>query len=108
MSFWKKLFGKNEQPLTEENIVVDDELIESEIETDSSSESDHALEEAAEEMEIEPSSTDEVVTDESVNETQERPESETKSSVEGAQVSEESDVDADVVAEGQDTTDPED
>ena len=108
MSFWKKLFGRNEQPLTEENIVVDDELVESEIETDSSSESDHALEEAAEEMEIEPSSTDEVVTDESVNETQERPESETKSSVEGAQVSEESDVDADVVAEGQDTTDPED
>jgi hypothetical protein len=108
MSFWKKLFGKNEQPLTEENIVVDDELIDSEIETDLSSESDHALEEAAEEMEIEPSSTYEVVTDESVNETQERPESETKSSVEGAQVSEDSDVDADVVAEGQDTTDPED
>jgi hypothetical protein len=108
MSFWKKLFGKSEEPVAQENIVIDDELVESEIQADSSSESENESAEVAEEAEIEPSTAEEVMTDELVDESQAESEPETESAVQNAQVSEESEVDAGVVAEDQDVADSED
>jgi hypothetical protein len=108
MSFWKKLFGKNEQPVVEDNMVVDDEFEDSEIDADTEAESDNEFEEVGEDAEIESSTSDELVTDESVDETQEQSESETESTVQSAQVTEESEVDADVAAEDEDETDAED
>jgi hypothetical protein len=108
MSFWKKLFGKNEQPVVEDNMVVDDEFEDSEIDADTEAESDNEFEEVGEDAEIESSTSDELVTDESVDEIQEQSESETESTVQSAQVTEESEVDADVAAEDEDETDAED
>jgi hypothetical protein len=108
MSFWKKLFGKNEQPVVEDNMVVDDEFEDSEIDADTEAESDNEFEEVGEDAEIESSTSDELVTDESVDETQEQSESETESTVQSAQVTEESEVDADVATEDEDETDAED
>jgi hypothetical protein len=108
MSFWKKLFGKSEEPVAQENIVVDDELVEPEIEADPTSESVNESAEVAEEAEIESSTTDDVVTDESVGESQTESELETESALQNPQVSEESEVDTDVPAEDQDVTDTED
>ena len=108
MSFWKKLFGKTEQPVVAEKIVVDDELDDSEIESYSTTESANELEDGFEEVDIESSTTDEVATDETVDETQEQSEQETESSAPSAPVSEESEDDADMVAEVQDAIDPED
>ena len=112
MSFWKKLFGKSEEAVAQENIVIDDELLEPEIDADSSSESGNESgnesAEVAEEVEIESSTTDEVVNDESVSESQVESEPETENAVQNVQVSEESEVDAAAVAEGQDVTASED
>ena len=108
MSFWKKLFGKNEQPVVEDNMVVDDEFEDSEIDADTEAESYNEFEEVGEDAEIESSTSDELVTDESVDETQEQSESETESAVQSAQVTEESEVDADVATEDEDETDAED
>jgi hypothetical protein len=108
MSFWKKLFGKSEEPVAQENIVVDDELVEPEIEADPTSESVNESAEVAEETEIESSTTDDVVTDESVGESQTESELETESALQNPQVSEESEVDTDVPTEVQDVTDAED
>lgn len=108
MSFWKKLFGKNEQPVVEDNMVVDDEFEDSEIDADTEAESDNEFEEVGEDAEIESSTSDELVTDESVDEIQEQSESETESTVQSAQVTEESEVDADVATEDEDETDAED
>jgi hypothetical protein len=108
MSFWKKLFGKNEQTVVEDNMVVDDEFEDSEIDADTEAESDNEFEEVGEDAEIESSTSDELVTDESVDETQEQSESETESTVQSAQVTEESEVDADVATEDEDETDAED
>jgi hypothetical protein len=108
MSFWKKLFGKNEQTVVEDNMVVDDEFEDSEIDADTEAESDNEFEEVGEDAEIESSTSDELVTDESVDETQEQSELETESTVQSAQVTEESEVDADVATEDEDETDAED
>jgi hypothetical protein len=108
MSFWKKLFGKSEEPVAQEDLVVDDELVEPEIEADSTNESDNESPEIAEEAEIESSTTDDVVTDESVGESQTESELETESALQNPQVSEESEVDTDVPAEDQDVTETED
>ena len=112
MSFWKKLFGKSEELVAQENIVVDDELVEPEIEADPTSESVNESvnesAEVAEEAKIESSTTDDVVTDESVGESQTESELETESALQNSQVSEESEVDTDVPAEDQDVTDTED
>ena len=108
MSFWKKLFGKSEEPVAHENIVVDNELVESEIDVESTNESDNESAEIAEEAEIESLTTDDVVTDESVGESQTESELETESALQNPQVSEESEVDTDVPAEVQDVTDAED
>jgi hypothetical protein len=107
MSFWKKLFGKSEQPVSEENMVADPQLPETEIEAESMVESNHELEEVTEETEIESAATDEVITDESVEETQEQSEPETESLVQSALESEATEVDAVVTTEGLDATDPE-
>jgi hypothetical protein len=108
MSFWKKLFGKNEQQVVEDNMVVDDEFEDSEIDADTEAESDNELDEGGEEAEIESSTSDELMTDGSVDETQEQSESETESTAQSGQVTEESEVDADVATEDEDATDAED
>ncbi len=108
MSFWKKLFGKSEEPVAQENTFVDNELVESEIDVDSTSESGNESAEVAEEAEIESSTTDDVVTDESVGESQTESELETESALQNPQVAEESEVDTDVPAEVQDVPDSED
>jgi hypothetical protein len=105
MSFWKKLFGKSEQPVTQEDIVADLEIEDSEIDDVTTTESDNELKEVGEEIEIESSTTDEVVPDESVTEIQGISEPETESAEQEPQDSEESEVDADVAAEDQDATD---
>jgi len=108
MSFWKKLFGKSEELAAQENVVADLEIEDYEIETDTSAESDDVLEEVGEEAEVESSTADEVVTDESHDATQEQSESATESAVQDPQVSEESEVDADVATEEEEATEAED
>lgn len=108
MSFWNKLFGKSEEPVAQENIVVDDELVEPKIEDDSTNESDNESAEIAEEAEIESSTVEEVMTDELVDESQTESELEAESALQNPQVSEESEVDTDVPAEDQDVTNTED
>jgi hypothetical protein len=89
-------------------VVADLEIEDYEIETDTSAESDDVLEEVGEEAEVESSTTDEVVTDESHDATQEQSESATESAVQDPQVSEESEVDADVATEEEEATEAED
>jgi hypothetical protein len=108
MSFWKKLFGKSEEPAAQENVVADLEIEDYEIEADASAESENELEEVGEEAQVESSTADEVVTDESVDETQEQSESAIEGTVQVAQVSKESEVDTDVAAEEEEATDAED
>jgi hypothetical protein len=108
MSFWKKLFGKSEEPATQENVVADLEIEDYEIEADITAETDNELEEVGEEAEIESSTADEVVTDESVDETQGQSESEAQTVGQSAQVTEESEVDSDVATEDEDAADAED
>ena len=108
MSFWKKLFGKSEEPAAQENVVADLEIEDYEIEADASAESENELEEVGEEAQVESSTADEVVTDESVDETQEQSESAIEGTVQVAQVSKESEVDTDVTAEEEEATDAED
>jgi len=108
MSFWKKLFGKSEEPAAQENVVTDLEIEDYEIETDTSAESDDELEEVNEEAEVESSTADEVVTDEAHDTTHEQSESVTESAVQDPQVSEESEVDADVANEEEEATEAED
>jgi len=105
MSFWKKLFGKSEQPITEENIVVDNELEEDQLDSDSSSDLDNNLEEVIEEAVVESSTTDEPVSDASVEESKEPSEPEAESAVQGTQDSEQSEVDADAIADEQEAAD---
>ena len=108
MSFWKKLFGKSEEPAAQENVVEDLEIEDYEIETDTSAESDDVLEEVGEQAEVESSTADEVLTDESHDAAQEQSESETESAVQDPQVSEESEVDAEVATEEEEATEAED
>jgi hypothetical protein len=105
MSFWKKWFGKSEQPVTQDDIVADLEIEDSEIEDDTTTESDNEPEEVGEDAEIESSTTDDVAPDALVDENQTLSESETESLVPESQLSEESEVDTDLVAADQDATD---
>ena len=105
MSFWKKLFGKSEQPITEENIVVDNELEEDQLDSDSTGDSDNELQEVIEEAVAESSTTDEPVSDASVEESKEPSEPEAESAVQGTQDSEQSEVDADAIADEQEAAD---
>jgi hypothetical protein len=108
MSFWKKLFGKGEEPVVQENVVADLELEDYEIEAEATTESDVELEEVGEEVQVESSTADEVVTEESQEETQEQSESAIEGAAQDAQVSEESEVDTDIAAEEEEATDSED
>jgi hypothetical protein len=105
MSFWKKLFGKSEQPITEEKIIVDNELEEDQLDSDSTSDSDNELQEVIEEAVAESSAIDEPVSDASVEESKEPSEPEAESAVQGTQDSEQSEVDADAIADGQEAAD---
>jgi hypothetical protein len=105
MSFWKKLFGKSEQPVADENIVADYETEDSEIEADAQGEPDDQLDEVAEEVEIESSTADEVAADAAVDESQALSEPDTENALQESQDSEESEVDADAVSEETDPTD---
>ena len=105
MSFWKKWFGKSEQPVTQDDIVADLEIEDSEIEDDATTESDNEPEEVGDDAEIESSTTDDVAPDALVDENQTLSESETESLVPESQLSEESEVDTDLVAADQDATD---
>jgi hypothetical protein len=105
MSFWKKLFGKSEQPITEENIVVGNELEEDQLDSDSSSGLDNELEETTENAVVESSATDEVAADAPVDESQVISGPDTESAVQESQDSEESEVDADAIAEEVNPTD---
>jgi len=105
MSFWKKLFGKSEQAVVEENLVADTALAEDQLDPDSSSDLDIELEETTEEAVVESSTADEVVSDASVEESKESSESEAESAVQDTQNSEQSEVDPDAIAEGQQAPD---
>jgi hypothetical protein len=105
MSFWKKWFGKSEQPVTQEDIVADLEIEDSEIEADTTAESDNEPEKVAEDAEIESSTTDDVTPDAPVDENQVLSQSDTESARQETQELEESEVDADAIAEEADLTD---
>ena len=63
MSFWKKMFGKNDQEVTEENLIVEAEIDESQPEVDSTSEVDNESSDLAEDMTADSSSQAEVTAD---------------------------------------------
>ena len=105
MSFWKKLFGKSEQPVADENIVADYETEDSEIEAYAQGEPGDQLDVVAEEEEIESSAADEVAADAPVDESQAISGPDTESAVQESQDSEESEVEADAIAEEVNPTD---
>jgi len=105
MSFWKKLFGKSEQPVTEEITVTDDELQENLLEADSSIDTDEELAEVEEEAVVASSVTEEVVSDALVDESKEPSETEAESAAQVSPDSEVSEVDPDETTEDQEATD---
>ena len=102
MSFWKKLFGKNDQTPAEEFKVAEFDSEESQSDADS----EDVLDEVAPDLEIESSTTDEVVPDAPVDDSKELTVPETESLVQDSQDLEESEVHSEVIAQDQDTTDP--
>jgi hypothetical protein len=105
MSFWKKLFGKSEQPVTEEITATDDELQENLLEADSSIDTDEELVEVEEEAVGASSVTEEVVSDALVDECKEPSETEVESAAQVSPDSEVSEVDLDETTEDQEATD---
>jgi hypothetical protein len=105
MSFWKKLFGKNEQPVVEERLVADIELEEDRFDSDSSSDLDIEQEEPTAEAVVESSTADEVVSDVPVEEGKETSEPEAESAAQETQSVEQSEVNMDAMAEEQEVTD---
>jgi hypothetical protein len=105
MSFWKKLFGKNEQPVVEERLVADIELEEDRFDSDSSSDLDIELEEPTAEAVVESSTADEIVSDVPVEEGKETSEPEAESAAQETQSVEQSEVNVDAMAEEQEVTD---
>ena len=105
MSFWKKLFGKSEQPVTEEHAVTDDDLQEDLLEADSSIDTDEELVEVEEEAVVASSVTEEVVSDALVDESKEPSETEEESAAQVSPDSEVSEVDPDETTEDQEATD---
>lgn len=101
MSFWKKLFGKNDQSAAQEFKVTE---IDSE-ESQSDADPEDVLEEVAPDMEIESSTTDELVPDAPVDESKELTEPEPESVVQDSQDLGESEVHSEVITQDRDTTD---
>jgi len=60
MSFWKKMFGKNGQEVVEENLVVENEVEESNPEMDPSNDIDNQMDELADDELVESSTLEEV------------------------------------------------
>ena len=104
MSFWKKLFGKSEQPVAEVNI-AEDELQESQLDADFVGKPGNELEEVALASEIESSTADEVEPDVTVDQSDESADLEIESVKEEIEASEESEAEADVTTEDQLATD---
>ena len=102
MSFWKKLFGKNDHTPAEEFKVAEFDSEESQSDADS----EDVLDEVAPDLEIESSTTDEVVPDAPVDDSKELTVPEPESVVQDSQDLEESEVHSEVIAQDQDTTDP--
>lgn len=65
MSFWKKMFGKNDQEMVEENLVVENEVEESNAEIDPSNEIENELDELADDELVESSTLEEVASNSS-------------------------------------------
>jgi len=104
MSFWKKLFGKSEQPVAEVN-VAEDELQESQLDADFVGEPGNELEEVAVPSEIESSTADEVEPEVTVDQSDESADLEIESVKEEIEASEESEAEEDVTTEDQEATD---
>ncbi len=60
MSFWKKMFGKNDQEVVEENLVVENEVEESNSEIDPSNDVDNEMDELADDELVESSTLEEL------------------------------------------------
>jgi len=104
MSFWKKLFGKSEQPVAEVK-VAEDELQESQLDADFVGEPGNELEEVAVPSEIESSTADEVEPEVTVDQSDESADLEIESVKEEIEASEESEAEEDVTTEDQEATD---
>ncbi len=102
MSFWKKLFGKNDQSTAEEFEVTEFDSEESQSDADS----EDALEEVTPDLEIDSSTTEELVSDAAVDESKELTEPEPESVVQDSPDRGESEDHSEVIAQDQDTTDP--
>ena len=107
MSFWKKLFGKSEQPVAEVMIVEDEESQESQLDADSVGELDNELEEVAQAVEIESSAADDVEPDVTVDQSDESLDQEIASVKEEIHASEESEAIDSVDQEAKAKSDPE-
>jgi hypothetical protein len=101
MSFWKKLFGKSEHSVAEAFTAEDEELQESQLDSDSVDELGNELEEEAQAVEIESSTADEVEPEVTVDLSDEPLDQEIASVKEEIEDSEESEAEAGVTSEEQ-------
>jgi len=60
MSFWKKMFGKNNQEVSEENLAIEDQIDDAQLDADESSDLDPETEEETTEEVLESSTSEEV------------------------------------------------
>ena len=87
MSFWKKMFGKNNQEVTEENLIVEGEIDESQAEVDSTSEVDSESTDLAEDATADSSSPAEVAADSNEEAESQAPEAESVNATDDSQES---------------------
>ena len=87
MSFWKKMFGKNNQEVTEENLIVEGEIDESQAEVDSTSEVDNESTDLAEDATADSSSPAEVAADSNEEAESQAPEAESVNATDDSQES---------------------
>jgi hypothetical protein len=87
MSFWKKMFGKNNQEVTEENLIVEAEIDESQPEVDSTSEIDNESSDLAEDTIADSSSPAEVAAESNEEAESQAPEAESVSATDDSQES---------------------
>jgi hypothetical protein len=87
MSFWKKMFGKNNQEVTEENLIVEPEIDESQPGVDSTSEVDNESSDVAEDATADSSSPAEVAAESNEEAETHAPEAESVSATDDSQES---------------------
>ena len=87
MSFWKKMFGKNNQEVTEENLIVEAQIDESQPEVDSTSEVDNESSDLAEDATADSSSPAEVAAESNEEAESQAPEAESVSATDDSQES---------------------